>query len=91
MISNYPCSDLFQSFLLARDVYRNSQTPQVPLFDIIAEYERECCDRILYPNISHKIELMLRNERNSWRLIRGVFDDRLKDLGKSIISKNERS
>lgn len=79
--SNMP--DLFQSFLFARDAYRNNQTSQIPLFDILSEYERECCDRILYPNLPPKMELLLRNERNSWRLIRGVFDDRLKDLGMS--------
>lgn len=81
MALNYPCSDLFQSFLNARGIYRNNLTGQIPLFDIIAEYERECCDKILFPDISKRMELLLKNERNSWRLIKGVFDDRLRDLG----------
>lgn len=83
MTCDYPCIDLFRSFHLARDVFKGTQSSQIPLFDVLSEYERECSDRLLYPDIPSKMELLLRQERNSWRLIRGVFDDRLKELGNS--------
>ncbi|RWS22909.1 nuclear pore complex protein Nup107-like isoform X1, partial [Leptotrombidium deliense] len=80
-----PLSILFEDFLEAKRKYpKNDQ-----LFDLLQEYEDLCSDNLtVLLNLVSKTrdahslsrcENMLRNERNTWRLLRVLYEDRFKN------------
>lgn len=93
----FPCYTLFKSFLESK----KRLEVDLELFSLAEEYEKQCCDHLQVlmslksgqtidpkelTTLPPKMEMLLRSERNSWRLIRGLFEDRVRVSGKFIIS-----
>lgn len=79
MNENDPLCDFFKSF---SDI--KQQATELSLFDIIQEYEHKCCDRLSVLNLPSCQQDLLRYERNSWRLIRGIIENKIKSMGMII-------
>ncbi|RWS04618.1 nuclear pore complex protein Nup107-like isoform X1, partial [Dinothrombium tinctorium] len=89
-----PNTVILQQFLEAKRKY--SKIEQI--FDLLQEYENICSDHLtVLLNLKSKThteaeefiitqkEEFLRNERNTWRLARVLYEDRLKNEGKNKI------
>lgn len=89
----FPCYTLFKSFLESK----KRLDEDLDLFTLAEEYEKQCCDHLTVlmslktgqpmdpkdvTTLPPRMETLLRSERNSWRIIRGLFEDRVKSAGK---------
>jgi len=94
--SSFPCFTLFKSFLECN----KKSTEYLDIFSLVKEYEEQCCDHLSVllslketrlkmdhkelTNLPPKMETLLRCERNSWRLIRALFEDKIKNEGELV-------
>jgi len=53
-------------------------------FDVIEEYEHRCCDRLSVLDLTPEQQNLLRFERNSWRLVRGIIANKIRTIGKAF-------
>lgn len=95
--STFPCFTLFKSFL---DCKKKSNE-YYDIFSLIKEYEEQCCDHLSvllslkesrlkmdpkdFTNLPPEMETFLRCERNSWRLVRALFEDKIKNGGSFLL------
>ncbi|XP_015789008.1 nuclear pore complex protein Nup107 [Tetranychus urticae] len=96
----FPCYTLFKSFLESK----KRLDEDLDLFTLAEEYEKQCCDHLSVlmslktgqpmdpkdvTTLPPRMETLLRSERNSWRIIRGLFEDRVKSAENSQLEMSD--